>query len=112
MGNRKALTTKQKERIVAAHNDGWTIHQLCERYGKSFYTIKDLVSDNDNAQKIATANKALVKASKPDLLTQALQQVHKDLHEAMPNARRVVIDMETGEAAVELITTLRMKVRP
>lgn len=114
--SRKALTAKQKVKIVEAHKDGWTIHQLCQKYGKSFYTIKDIVENiptgNDNAQKIALANKALVKANKPDVLTQALQQMHKGLAEAIPNARRVVIDMESGEAAVELLTTLRVKVKP
>lgn len=111
--SRKALTTKQKARIIEAHKDGWTIHQLCQKYGKSFYTIKDIVqgvqTGNDNAQKIALANKALVKAD-TDPLTAALKDMHKNLVEKIPNARRVILDIEAGEAAVEVVSTYRIKV--
>lgn len=112
---RKPLTSKQKDRIVADWKTGnYSVNQLRVKWGRSFYTVQGLVestpSGNDNARKITLANKALVKAQKPDAVTSMLRRFHDELKVAAPNARMAIMDMSRGEVVLEVIQQIVVKV--
>jgi transposase-like protein len=115
---KKRLTEKEKTKIVAEYQAGdVTVNQLCEKYGRGFYTIKALVEDaepdNDNATKIALVNKALVKAEKAekkDPTTALFKRFYAEIRIAAPNARRVVLDLERGECVLSVLNQLVVKV--
>ena|ERR1700745_855936 len=108
----KPLHEAEKQSIRAMYAETHNLHAVMTKFHRSFNVVKQIVatktaSTNDN---IARVNEALARAAK-DPLRDMLDKFRVELTQHSPNIHRVIVDVQAGEATVEMVSQVVVNLR-
>jgi transposase len=121
MPNQRPLGVAELRKIEAAIRDGWSKRKLCQHFHRSYELITKLIKEtkpsNDagevpskNRDKIAAANAALAEMTPNNDIKKTLTALSRDLQRQAPDLKSFTLNLETGEVALVLTTSLNFKI--
>lgn len=121
MPNQRPLGTAELRKIESAIRAGWSKRKLCQHFHRSYELVTKLIAettpDNDvpaiptrNRDKIAAANAALAEMTPNNDIKKTLTVLSRDLQRQAPDLKSFTLNLETGEVALVLTTSLNFKI--